>query len=131
MQWEDSQEQPGNIPQPVSNTAVEPPRALRSAKRAKTAGNDRERDEEQQESASEAQSAAGVETAEERRARKGKAPVRPDLRSNKGSVKTPGKGPVWESVQPAKRLVTDDESSNTDDSGSEVSTLLLDHGAIC
>lgn len=125
MQWEDSQEQSETVPQPVSTTDGEPPRALRSAKRAKTAGKAREREDEQQEPAAEAQGVSGVETAEERRARKGKAPVRPDPRSSKGSVKTPGRGPVWESVQPAERLVTDDESSNTDDSGSEVSGLSL------
>lgn len=113
MQWEDSQVQPADLPQKASSANVDQPRTLRSAKRLQTAASAVGQREAEPEHMAEALDTSANETAEERRTRKGKAPIRPDLR--------PRRGPVWASVESRERLVSDEEGSTSRDSGSEVS----------
>lgn len=117
MQWEDSQDQSGDVPQQASTAEFEQPRTLRSTKRAKTGAKAVDREEDRPGTVDEAQDAPVNETAEERRTRKGKAPMRPDLR--------PRRGPVWESVKSTERLVSDEEGSDTHDSDSDVSDISI------
>lgn len=113
MQWEDSQVQPAELPQKASSANVDQPRTLRSAKRLQTTTSAAGQRKAEAEHMVEAQDTSANETAEERRTRKGKAPMRPNLR--------PRRGPAWASVESREQLVSDEEGSTSRDSGSEVS----------
>jgi hypothetical protein len=114
VEWEDSQE--GSRPaykrvRTTRNTA----KASSSNKTARTARKEAIQEQEDgAEAVSDEQPAIEEESPEERRRRKGKAPVRPRP--------PPAQRPSWESVPQKQRLVSDDEASNPHDSDYEVSS---------
>lgn len=116
VEWEDSQE--GSRPASKrARTARNASKASSSNRTAKTARKEVLQEQENgEEAVSDEQPAVEEETPEERRRRKGKAPVRPRP--------PPAQRPSWESVLPKQRLVSDDEASNPQDSDYEVSFLV-------
>lgn len=110
MEWGDSQEQARPAAK-RARTARDASKASSSIKSTKVTRANVPSDQEE----IDPQAAVQTENAEERRQRKGKAPVRPPR---------PPPRPSWKSVQPSEQLVSEEEASNVQDSDYQVGSLI-------